>query len=47
MKNNPKSAFGSILLATTLLGSHAYMKDASSQVNEILCHKTGTSEIRK
>ncbi|MBX9809135.1 hypothetical protein K2X92_01970, partial [Candidatus Gracilibacteria bacterium] len=45
MKNNPKSALGSIVIATTLLGGHTYMKDVHSQVvHQILCEKQGNEE---
>lgn len=40
MKNNPKSAIATTVLAVTLLGSHSLVKDANAQVNSMLCNKS-------
>ena len=47
MKNNPKSAIATTILAATLLAGHGVMKDAHSQVNFILCNKSWITEIKK
>ena len=45
MKNNPKTSITTSLIAITLLGSHGIMKDAHSQVHQLLCESYGKRYI--